>query len=303
MHHLRDSVRHILAAVLVAGTLAGTTWTFSNGTLTLAGAWERLVSVGGIAAALEVGLIYCGWYIGQLDQRIQAARRRDLASRYRTQQRQLYYWFGTVAVISALANFFFRVQQLDNALLAAFVSASPIVLVILFTIVLRPLPVDYDEIGRRATGRALARLAEESERTMLRVLARMGKGKSIDDAMMAQFRVASGFIALRAATDEQHALDHVVTLAGPAQGPLEIEAAVWLRTEDLMHLYGISKRSAQAWMARTPGRRKVANSNAWEAPESAVLAAHGMPRSARSARAETLSVAADPQPSAVPAQL
>lgn len=300
MHHLRDSVRHILAAVLVAGTLAGTTWTFSNGALTLAGAWERLVSVGGIAAALEVGFIYLGWYIGQLDLRMLSARRREVAAQYRAHQKELYRWFYALAVISGLANLIFRAQQLDNFPLALFISAAPVVLVILFTIKLRPLPVDYQEVARRASGRALARVTEQAERTLLREMARMGRGKPLNEAKM---RFATAWIAMHAATDEQHAIDHALSLASPAQSPLEIEAAVWLRTEDLMHLYGISKRSAQAWMARTPGRRKVANSNAWEAPESSILAAHGMPRSARNAREAALSVAADPQASALPAQL
>ena len=297
MHHVRDSIRHILAAVLMAGTLAGTVWTFSNGALTLSGAWERVISVGGIAAALECGAIYTAWYLGQLDQRIQSARRRDTRAELERMQRSLYRWFYAVAAISALANLIFRAQQLDNLPLAAFVSVSPIVLVILFCIKLRPLPEDYQDIGARATGRALTRMVAQAERDVLRLMRKMGRGRTLSDAQRRQLAFGVSITGLYAKVDEQHALNNALRLAAPV---VEADTDVWLRAEDLMSMYGISKRSAQSYMARVPERRRLANSNAWEAPRTSVIATHG---EARSARESAQSRAHDTQPNAVDAQL
>lgn len=279
MRHLRDSIRHILAAVLMLGTLAGTVWTFSNGALTLSGVWERIISVGGIAAALECGAIYCAWYLGQLDQRIYAARRRELRDELRSMQRGLYRWFYAVAGISAVANFIFRAQQLDNAPLAAFVSVSPIVLVILFCIKLRPLPEDYQDIGARATGRALTRMVAQAERDVLRIMRRMGRGKTLTDAQARQLGFATSIIRVYARVDEANALDHALQIAAPV---VEAErAGKWLRADDLTHMYGIGIRTAQTRMQKIAGRRHVPNSNAWEAPESEVIRAHGPARNVR----------------------
>lgn len=277
MHHLRDSVRHMLAAVLMLGTLAGTVWTFSAGALTLSGAWERIVSVGGIAAALECGVIYVAWYLGQLDQRIKASRRREFTDSLKVMRADLERWFYAVAAISAVANFLFRREQLHNTPLAAFVSVAPIVLVVLFLVKLRPLPDDYADIGARATGRALVRIVEESERTVLHRLRQMGRGRQLSDEEMRQLAMNVRLIGTYARIEESRALDSALQLAAPAVVVVDAEAEPYLRTADIAARYGVSTRTAQGWMARCANRRRVPNSNAWEAPESAVLAACGTP--------------------------
>lgn len=273
LHHIRDSIRHILALVLVSGTLAGTVWTFSNGAITLGGFGERLVSVGGIGLALELGVIYLAWHMGQLDQRIKAARRRDVIAALRAQLRWLYVYFAIVAAISALANFLFRLQQLRNGALALFVALAPIALVWVFLVVLRPLPEDYRDMAARATGRALVEMIRQADTTMRQQMRRMAQGRVLTDEDMRQLSFSTALIRMHAQTDEQHALDHAVSIALPAPDPaLDVAADPWLTTDDLMHRYSISKRTAQARMQRIPGARRVPNSNAWEAPESQVLA-------------------------------
>lgn len=280
--HLKDSVRHILAVVLMAGTLAGTVWTFSAGALSLSGIWESVISVGGIAAALEAGVIFAGSYLGKLDERIQSARKRDMRDELEARKKIVTRWFYLTAGISAGANLIFRSKQLDNFPLALFVSLAPIALIILFTIVLRPLPEDYAEIGGRKVGRALVRIAEQSGDDVLAIL-RRGRQRPLSDAELRQLEISAGFISAYAGTQEAHALGHVVSLAAPVAVVEADSAEPWLRAQDLMHLYGIGKRTAQARLAAVPGRRKVPNSNAWEAPQSAVFLAHGDPRNARGA--------------------
>src|SRR5690348_2328567 len=108
--HSRDLVRHGIAAILMLGTMAGTFWTFSAGKLRLAGIYETLVSTGGIAIALETGVIYCGWYLGQLDQLIKRARRDELAELLKL-RKSIYRWFYATAGVSAIANFLYRYPQ------------------------------------------------------------------------------------------------------------------------------------------------------------------------------------------------
>lgn len=278
--HGRDMIRHLLALVLMAGTLAGTVWTFSAGQLTLSGALERLTSVGGIALALEIGAIYCGWYIGQLDMRIQATRRRELAEEMRELRDSLYRWFYATVAISAIANFLFRVQQLHNLPLAAFVSAAPVVLIILFTIKLRPLPTDYADIGRQATQRGLVVLAEQSSQVLQRGLLRMGQGDAMTPAELQQLGLAAAFLRTYARPEEQHALDYAIQQQAPALGTgagvVDGSAEIYLTTGDIAQLYGISQRTAQMWIANTPGRKR-GKGNAWTAPAAAIYAQQGLP--------------------------
>ena len=278
--HARESVRHFLALLLMAGTLAGTVYTFSNGRLTLADAWERITSVGGVAAALELGAIYCGWYIGQLDLRMLAARRGEARDELKAYRDELIKWFYVVVGISVGANFLFRVHQLDNAALAAFVAACPAPLIVLFTIKLRPLPTDYAEIGRQATQRGLITLVSESQHVMLKHIRAMGRGRQLTDADMAQLGFAAALVRTYAAPAEQQALDYAISQGTPAgAGIVEGSAVEWLRTSDISRLYGVPMRTAQEWMAHTPGRRRTPRGNAWEAPASAIYGARGLPQS------------------------
>lgn len=274
--HGRDGVRHLLASVLMLGTLAGTVWTMSAGGLSLSGAMERIVSVGGVAAALECGAIYTGWYIGQLDLRIMTARKKEMAQQYRAYQKSLYRWFYAVVGISAVANLIFRAQQLNNLPLAAFVATAPIILIILFTIKLRPLPVDYAEVGRQATQRSLVGLVQQSARAMEHHMRRMGKGHELTPAEVQQLQFAAALVRVYAPTDEQHALDHAIA-QGTGATVVEATSERYLSTSDLVAEYGISRRTAQDWIATCPGRRKAARGRAWEVPASALYAAHGVP--------------------------
>lgn len=297
---MRDGIRHVLALVLMAGTLAGTVWTFSNGALTLNGALERLVSVGGIAAALECGVIYCGWYIGQLDIRIQAARKRDLADGYRAYQRDLYRWFYVVAGISAVANLVFRIQQLDNFPLALFVALAPLPLIILYTVKLRPLPQDYEEMGRQTALRSLVTIQEVAGEVMVNGMRRMARGQISPDDLR-QVALAASFVMPYAPTDQQHALGHALAQQG-ADGPHVIEGSIaerWFKTKEVASLYQISERSAQLWVSQTPGRRKVVKGNGWEVPASALYAARGVPPTP----ASPAPIAVEPPPEGAPGAL
>ena len=285
----RDAIRHMLAAILMAGTLAGTIWTFSDGTLTLNGALERLVTVGGVAAALEIGVIYLGWYIGQLDLRIHSARKRDDAQAYRKYQAELYRWFWAIVAFSAIANFIFRVEQVHNWALAAFVSVVPIVLIVVFTIKLRPLPQDFEEKGRQATQLALVRAVEAASGMMVTAFERIGRGDK-DPALLEAARLGVAMAGIYAPTEQQHALGHFITQAGGGE-PQTVDGSVeerWLSSREIQDAYAIPERTAQDKMRRVPGRRKASKGNAWLVPASAYYRMYGTPAPVRASDARQM---------------
>lgn len=287
IEHGRDGIRHALALLLMLGTLAGTVWTFSNGSLSISGLWESLISVGGVAAALELGVIYCGIHIGELDQRILTARREEQRAELRRQRKELYRWFYGVAAISAAANLIFRSQQLHSFWLALLPAGAPVVLVILFAIKLRPLPRDHAEIGRQSAQRGLVMMASQAQAVMMRSLRKMGKGHTLSDAERQQLAMALSFQRAFIPGDQQQALDQIIATQAPPQlleapaGHAGANAVAvggqWLTAQDLQRLYTLAPRTAQLWLSQTPGRRRRAHTTAWEAPAATIYAAHGVP--------------------------
>lgn len=279
--HSREMIRHGVMMILLAGTVSGTVWTFSAGGLTLAGAWERIVSVGGIALALEIGGVFTGLYIQALDARIQSARRRDTAEAYRAYKRTIYRWFAAILMISFVANLLFRYQQLHNLALAAFVSLAPIVLICLFTIVLRPLPVDYAELSRQATQRGLLLLVRNSQSSMLAYMRDVGRGRTPSLQKQQGMAIATAFLATYAQPAEQQALDYAKRI-GSGDNVVDTTAEEVWDSADLQRLYDISPRSAQAWMQATPARRRAERGNRWLVPASVIVGAHGAPKPSES---------------------
>lgn len=275
--HSRDMMRHALSLLLMTGTLAGTVSTFSNGRLTLDGWAERIASVVGIALALELGCIYCGWYISQLDARILVARNKADKAYLQGYRKVVLGWFIATLSISVVANLIFRVQQLGNWPLAVFASIAPALLIVLFTIVLRTLPADYTEKRRQAIGRALFHLAEDAERTVQRAMRDLAHGTPLSDGRLTAFKLAVGFLRMGAAAAEQHNMDYMLDNAGGAQRGAVVDSEVYWSSRDIRARYPASERTAQAWMAACPGRRKGARGNAWEVPASLIIKAHGEP--------------------------
>jgi len=270
--HSRDLMRHLLAAILMAGTMAGTIWTFSAGRLTLSGALERLVSVGGIALALEAGVIYCGWFLGQLDTRIATARK-DRMPELLARRKTVNLWFYITAAISAIANLIFRSQQLNNFLLAAFVSAAPVVLIVLLLIKLRPLPIDYTEKARQATQRALFKMVQQAEHTVLDAMRYTRSGGQITAERRESLLMATSILSSYASTAESQALDYGLMPQSGAEA-----TQLYIDTAQLQISYGIPARTAQDWVSKCPGARPRRDGRPGkEAPLSAIQRAHGLP--------------------------
>ena len=279
--HSRDMFRHVLAAILMLGTMAGTVWTFSAGQLTLSGAWERITSVGGIALALEAGVIYCGWFLGQLDARIASARRDrlgELLARRKTVNR----WFYATAAISGVANLIFRSQQLDNFPLAAFVSAAPVVLIVLFMIKLRPLPTDYTEKARQGTQRALYKMVQQSEHTIMEFMRYTRGGGTITPEKREALMLATSILSSYASTAEGQALSYGIMPQDGAE-----EAQFYVTSPQLQASYGIPERTAQDWISKCPGvRPRRDGGRGKEAPLSVIQRLHGLPGIAQNALPE-----------------
>lgn len=300
--HARDLMRHALSLLLMTGTLAGTVSTFSNGRLTLDGWAERIASVVGIALALELGCIYCGWFISQLDARILVARKANDKTYLKTYRRQVLAWFAGTLAISVVANLIFRVQQLGNWPLAIFASIAPALLIVLFTVVLRTLPADYTERRRQAIGRALFHLTEDAERTLARGMRDLAHGNILSDARLAALRLAVGFLRMGAQAEDQHNLDYMLSNAGGPQRGATVEEVYWT-SKQIQALYApLSARTAQDWMAKCPGRRKAAKGNTWEAPRSAIIEAHGEPAPQLPEPQRAQNGATEPQATAIEAQ-
>lgn len=275
--HLRDLARHVIAGVLMLGTLAGTSATFSAGRLTFAGLSETILSVGGIALALEAGAIYSGLYLGKLDELIAHARRdmqTELIERRKTVQR----WFYIVVGISGLANFIFRVQTLGESLhwpgvlivlLAGFVSAVPAVLTVLLLVKLRPLPTDYRHRARQTTARAMALMVDDARRFIVYCIR---KKTPLTEADTQKLRMAIAILQPYAPSAEAQALSYGL---GAPSGAADNQQYVTAR--QVAELYSIPPRTAQYWIANAPGVRPCATGRQKEAPLSEIEKAHGRP--------------------------
>lgn len=273
--HFREAVRHIISWVLMLGTLAGTVWTFSNGQLTLAGWQERIISVGSIAAALEVGCIYTGLAIQQLDLRIKTGKPRDVQE-YRSRRRTVVRWFVVMLAISACANFTFRYQQLGAVWPAFLATAAPILLIVVFTIVLQPLHPDYVQMRRHAVQRGLVQLTRSSQDVLAKHLRAMGRGEVLSEKAMQQLAFAAALMRMDAATNEAQALDFAIN-QGTGATVIDSTAEDYLSSADVERLWAVPRRTAQLWVSTAQGRRKAGKGNAWLAPESAIIAQHGRP--------------------------
>lgn len=279
--HSRELMRHGVMIILLAGTVSGTIWTFSDGVLTLSGLWERVISVGGIALALEIGGLFTGLYIQALDLRIQTARRREQAEYYRVYRRTIYFWFAAILGISFVANLLFREQQLHTWILAAFVSLAPIVLICLFTIVLRPLPPDYQELGRQATQRGLLILTRNAQAVLVDYMRQVGRGRVPSPEKQQAMAMAAAFLRSYALPSDQQALDYAVSTGSGAE-VVDAGATEMLDSAQIEHLYGIPRRTAQQWIASTPARRRAQGGNRWLAPAHTIYQAHGVPKPSES---------------------
>ncbi|HEX6817320.1 MAG TPA: hypothetical protein VF120_03025 [Ktedonobacterales bacterium] len=285
--HARELVRHAIAGVLLLGTLAGTTWTFSDGKLSLDGGLETLVSVGGVAAALEAGAIFFGLAIQQLEMRIKTARRKEQQDEYRSRRALYYRWFAAILAISFLSNLCFRWQALGagfawdrigNDFAVMLVSTAPIVLITVFTIILQPLAPDYAEMRRQATQRGLVILTRSSQQVMLRHLRDMGRGRKLDAESMHQLAFAASFMRMDAVAGEQQALDYAIQ-QGTGATIVEGSADEYLSSADVERLYDVPRRTAQLWVSTAQGRKRATKGRAWLAPASAIYSAHGVPQS------------------------
>lgn len=283
--HMREAVRHIIAGVLMLGTLAGTMWTFSDGKLTLDANLETLVSVGGISAALDVGAIFFGLAIQQLEIRIKTAKRGEQRAEYLARRILYYRWFAAVVSMSFLANVWFRwhqlgagwtLEQVGNDFAVLLTSATIPLLVCVFTIVLQPLHPDYEEMGRQATQRGLVTLIRSSQQVFMRHLRDMGRGRTLEPEAMKQLALTASLLGMYAGRNEQQTLDYAIH---QGVGATAVDGTVeeMLSSADVERIWGVPRRTAQLWVSSVQGRRKAGKGNAWLAPESAIIAQHGRP--------------------------
>lgn len=285
MRHLwreaRGSVRHLLALILAAGTTAGTVFTFSGGRLSLAGAGELVVSVGGVALALELGVLYCAVYLGNLAELAHTARRADRRAELQAQYRNLFKWFLLVLAVSVLANIIFRAQQLDNLWLALFVGVAPGPLILLFAVKLRKLPVDYAELARQRAQEAMTEVVAQSGRILVLGMRRIAEGAELDERETRRLRLAGAFLLPHAQPDERQGLGDAMDMGlGAGAQIVDGSAVEWLSSADVAERYDIPRRTAQQWIKGLPGSAQKARGRERLADASRLYAQHGVPQPA-----------------------
>jgi hypothetical protein len=273
----RENIRHLLALFLAAGTLAGTLWTFSDGRLTLNGIAEIWTSVGGIAMALELGVIYVAWFVGEIDHRLKTARKAEDVEQFGAQKSDLLRWFYGTLLISIASNVYFRYNQLGNIWLALFVGIAPAPLIILFAIKLRPIVPDFNAIGRRAVQESMIASVKEAGHVLKDGLRRLSMGEVFGDADRQRILLAVSILGVYAPQEENRALMNTVSQAGllpaPANGPGD---DIWLTSEDVAAMYDISRSNAQKRMRDCPQRRQR-DGRTWIAPARAMYERYGIP--------------------------
>lgn len=273
----RENIRHLLALFLAAGTLAGTLWTFSNGKLTLDGFAETWTSVGGIATALELGVIYVAWYIGELDHRLKTARKADEIEQFSAQKKDLLRWFYGTLLISIASNVYFRYNQLNNIWLALFVGVAPAPLIILFAIKLRPIVPDYNAMGRRAVQESMIASVKEAGHVLKDGLRRLSLGAVLEDSDRQRILLAVSILGVYAPQEENRALMNTVSQAGLL--PATVSAGsddIWVTSDDIATMYDISRSNAQKRMRECPQRRQR-DGRTWIVPVKAMYDRYGIP--------------------------
>lgn len=309
MRHLwrdaRGSVRHLLALVLAAGTTAGTVFTFSGGRLSLAGVGELVVSVGGVALALELGVLYCAVYLGNLAELAHTARRADRRAELEAQYHNLFRWFLVVLAVSVVANIIFRAQQLGNIWLALFVGVAPGPLILLFAVKLRKLPVDYAELARQRAQEAMTEVVAQSGRILVLGMRRIAEGAELDERESRRLRLAGAFLLPHAQPDERQGLGDAMDMglgAGGGAPIVEGSAVEWLSSADVADRYDIPRRTAQQWIKGLPGSAQKTRGRERLADASRLYAQHGVPQPALRLVPDRGGRAHLREPDAIPAQ-
>lgn len=292
--HLSESVRHFLTLLLVAGTASATMFTMSGGKIRLPHGLEIWITTAGVALAAELTVVFIGRRLGRYDSLIRSAKRPDERTQLIADRERLQVWFYIIIGCSILANCVYRIWQnwpahpslwpcVGSVALALFVALVPLPLIIVLTIVVRPLPPDYAEQAREAYQRNLILMQQGAAYIMRRSMKRMLTGR-LTDADRAAIAFASGVLGMHARPDERAQLEyaisqHTALLGAPEGGPVTVDAEVveYITTRDIMDLYGVPERTAQEWARTCPGRNRRPGSRAWECPRSAIIRLHGQP--------------------------
>lgn len=274
--HTRELGRHGIIWILTTGTALATIYALSGGQLTLPSVLERTLSIGGIAAGLELAIIYVGFHRQTLDMRIRTAKRQETREEYQREARLITRSFFALLIISYVCGGIYRTQALHSAVLGWFEAAIPPVLIYIFTIVLRKIPPDYAEIGRQATQRSLVELNQASSTVLVRTMRKLGRGYSLTEQDMQGLRMAIGLQRMWATAPEQNALDYAIAQSGGG-AVVEADAQEWLTTAQIMDAYGVPRRTAQQWVSEIPGRRRAERGNGWLVEANRLYQARGIP--------------------------
>lgn len=271
MRHLREPRVWVLVALML-GTVPTTIFSFSNGHLSLPRNVEEFITTAGIALAFEVGAVLLGWRIEQVTARIPATRNRERRDALLRTRKQLYVSFGGVALASFVAGMIYRVPTTGNFWLAAFVSATPAALIVIFTVVLAPLPPDHQGEAAEAAQLAVTELIVTARGGLVAGIGRIARGEVLREDELRMLQFVGGLILPFAGREEAQMLDHAAQFAAPPS--IEAAAVEWWTARDVVDAFDVSLRTAQNWIRECPGSRLRAGTAAREAPREAIERAH-----------------------------
>ena len=287
-------VKHALTAALVVGTTAGTAYTFSNGKIRFVGAYEVFFSTAGIVLALEAGFWFVGRHVGQLEQRIRTLQRREVdpamprreratvmqkvADQIADRRRELKWariYFGVLGGVSTLANFWYRKDQLGNAVSAILPSIAPGIMVWVLTIGIRPVEVDHAEHAAQSVQRLAGMIGTAASHNMLALVKRMHRGRPLSEAEKEQLLVSAALMGRYMLPSERREFDATLTAQLGGARVTEADTEQYYDRAEVKRIFNVPRKTAINWINTCPGARLVAgNSQAKEAPARAMHVAH-----------------------------
>ncbi len=286
--HMSDTMRHMVAFVLLVGTSVGSLWFFSFGRLAFGGQWEVGLNSGGITAATEIGALIAASYVARIDRLILSTKGAE-QKHWRKYRRKVLFWFYVVIGCSVVANVAFRLNIYGSdtraaVLSAVFAGAVPVVLVNLLLIILRPLPIDHTQRISDKARRAIAGASEIAGTVMQNELRALAKGEDFDEARARRMHAAWQFMQPWAG-DTAQGINHALRVYAPTQaGAMALpDGGQYFDKYEVMQLWSVPERTAQDWLSKATGARTRKGTRRQEAPATVLYELHGVPAVATAA--------------------
>lgn len=275
-----QNLTSIVRNTLMGASMIGTAYTISNGLLRLPGVIESDATAAGVAFATDAVVTLAAMRLGDLDARIHRAQKRQAAknkreathasaeitdlSRKRAQTLQA---FCVAGAISIICNVYYNYATKHSLTLALLVGVVPIVMVAIVAIVLRPLPVDYEDLAKSQTKEALIDMVAIAGAKVRRTL-KTGRGTEELPGHLA-------ILGMYSEAAESYGLQQAMKHTGAVVDAERVTSDRMLSSAMIVSEWGRSLRTVQNHMAQMPECQEIQGVRM--VPESAYRARFGDP--------------------------